>query len=66
MKIDYIRDFDRTDSLQQMVILHNASELLEYLKKEHKSLPDDVVEQGVEALRKAIDFIDDEIIHNGL
>ena len=35
MKIDYIRDFDKTDSIQQMIVLHNAVELLEYLKREH-------------------------------
>ena len=33
MKIDYIRDFDKTDSIQQMIVLHNAVELLEYLKE---------------------------------
>ena len=38
MKIDYIRDFDKTDSIQQMIVLHNASELLEYLKREHENL----------------------------
>lgn len=27
MKIDYIKDFDKTDSIQQMIVLHNASEL---------------------------------------
>lgn len=66
MKIDYIRDFDKTDSIQQMIILHNASKLLEYLKRKHVSFPDDFLNQGVEALCKAIDFIDDEIIHGGL
>lgn len=65
MKIDYIKDFDRTDSIQQMIVLRNASELLEYLKRENESFPDDVLKQGVEALRKASDFIDDEIIHGG-
>lgn len=65
MKIDYIRDFDKTDSIQQMIVLHNASELLQYLKKENEKFSDDVVKQGVEALRKASDFIDDEIIHGG-
>jgi hypothetical protein len=66
MKIDYIKDFDRTDSIQQMIVLRNASELLEYLKRENESFPDDVLKQGVEALRKASDFIDDEIIHGGI
>lgn len=65
MKIDYIRDFDKTDSIQQMIVLHNAVELLEYLKREHANFSDDVLKQGVEALRKASDFIDDEIIHGG-
>ncbi|HBG6310072.1 TPA: hypothetical protein KQW67_003701 [Clostridioides difficile] len=65
MKIDYIRDFDKTDSIQQMIVLHNASELLEYLKREHENFPDEVVKQGVESLRKASNFIDDEIIHGG-
>lgn len=66
MKIDYIKDFDRTDSIQQMIVLRNASELFEYLKRENESFPDDVLKQGVEALRKASDFIDDEIIHGGI
>lgn len=66
MKIDYIKDFDRTDSIQQMIVLRNASELLEYLKRENESFPDDVLKQGVEALREASDFIDDEIIHGGI
>lgn len=65
MNIDYIRDFDETDSVQQMTVLHNAAELLEYLKREHKNFSDDVLKQGVEALRKASNFIDDEIIHGG-
>lgn len=65
MKIDYIRDFDKTDCIQQMIVLHNASELLEYLKRENKNFSDDVVKQGVEALRKASNFIDDELIHGG-
>lgn len=65
MKIDYIKDFDETDSIQKLIILHNASELLKYLKQEYENFPDDVLEQGVEALRKADNFVDDEIIHNG-
>ena len=36
MKIDYIRDFDKTDCIQQMIVLHNASELLEYLREKTK------------------------------
>lgn len=65
MEIDYIRDFDKTDSIQQMIVLHNAVELLEYLKREYANFSDDILKQGVEALHKASDFIDDEIIHGG-
>jgi hypothetical protein len=65
MQIDYIKDFDETDSIQKLMILHNASELLKYLKQEYENFPDDVLEQGVEALRKADYFVDDEIIHGG-
>lgn len=65
MKTDYIRDFDKTDSIQQMIVLHNAVELLEYLKRENENFSGEVVKQGVEALRKASNFIDDEIIHGG-
>ncbi|PBH62153.1 hypothetical protein BGU94_19085, partial [Clostridioides difficile] len=64
-KIDNIRDFDKTESIQQMIVVHNAAELLEYLKREQENFPDEVEKQGVEALRKASNFIDDEIIHGG-
>ncbi|PBG42515.1 hypothetical protein [Clostridioides difficile] len=62
MKIDYIRDFDKKDSIQQMIVLKNEFELLEYLKRENENFPDEGVKQGVEALGKASNFNDDVII----
>lgn len=59
-------NFNQMDSVQHMDILHKAAELLEYLKQEYPELPDNVLQQGLSSLHKAIDFIDDEIIHKGL
>lgn len=63
MKIEYIRNFDEVDVFQQLIVLQNATDLLQYLKKENKSFPEGVCEKGVEALEKAWSYVDDVLIH---
>lgn len=61
-----IRDFDHTDMIQQLIILQNAKELLAYLYDEHTRFPYDAYKCGRNALRDAINFIDNEVIHGGI
>ena len=64
--ISEIKDFDKTDSFQQLIVLRNAMELLDYLKKEYSDFPAGVSEEGNKALLAASNYIDDEVIHGGI
>lgn len=60
-----IEDFDRVDNVQRLLILQNAKELLAYLWDE-TNLPYEVYFQGSEVLRKAMNYVDDQLIHGGV
>lgn len=64
-KIRRIEDFDDTDLVQQLLVLQNAKELLAYLWDE-SGLPYELYNQGAEVLRKAMSYVDDQLIHGGV
>lgn len=65
MEISYIHDMDELDNVQKYMILQNAKNLLKFLYESEKNFPYDVYFEGSEKLRKAMSFIDDELIHRG-
>lgn len=60
-----IEDFDKIDNVQKLLILQNAKELSAYLWDE-EDLPYEVYFQGSEMLRKAMGYVDDQLIHGGV
>lgn len=65
MEIEYIRDMDELDNVQKLMVLQNAKDLLKYLHEAEENFPYDVYFEGTEKLKKAMAFVDDELIHGG-
>lgn len=57
-----IQDFNNIDYVQQLLVLQNAKELLEHLH-DKEGLPYSVYFEGLEHLKKAMNFVDDVLIH---
>jgi hypothetical protein len=63
MIIEPITDFEKTDALQQYYILQNAKELLRYLNEVYEGFPCVDYLDGSTTLQHAMQFIDNQILH---
>lgn len=65
MRVEYIRNMDELDNVQKYMVLQNAKDLLKYLHETEEDFPHEVYFEGSEKLKKAMSFVDDELIHRG-